>query len=757
MKTVENINRNLCTGCGACENVCPVSAITMVENGEGFRFPEIDHDRCAGCGKCFKICPAENGIKNIDEYKPVLYGVTADETAKTNGTSVGIFPVLADYVLSKGGYVAGAVWDENFDVKHVITNDKTVVESMSGPKYVQSRIGDSYKKIKKLLRDNIYVLFGGTPCQVAGLKAYLQEDYETLICFDVMCQGIPSHKSLETFLKSVAMPTNPDIPADDYDNYSKYIKDIQFRNSTYYGSNNCFIVDFTNGMSYSKSRNETVWYNAYIDSNIINRLSCGNCTFNTSVHISDISVGDFRSANKSDSNNIVFVNTKKGKKIFEDIKNKFAFVNKFSAVDGKSTGIVSASKPHSQRSRFFKLLNSTGDFKKSYDFATKQKYDIGFIGWWYGINYGSVLTNYALNRYLVQKGYSVLMLNYPVSSYSSLPKTPEDTISQRFAAKHYTDIGKHRTYGELYQLNSQCDTFVVASDQLWNYWSTKSNGLYFFLNFAGDYKKKISYSTSFGHSSYVAPPEITRQAAYHMSRFDSVSVRETDAVDICRDTFGVDAVQNMDPVFICSKNEYDKLIEESTRTEKDYILAYILTPTNEKAELLRRLEKQTGKKVYLILDAVKKKYNESKKIMNMDGSLVGDIEVVDWLYFMKNADFVITDSFHAICFSIIFKKNFACIGNLKRGLSRFMTILDAAGLKDRMVFDPMDIIDLYSKEIDFNAVDSRLEPEIHRSQEWLDTALGSNKPYKASTYDVLLQRITELEAEVKELKNNSKK
>lgn len=763
MSTVEIVSRNICTGCEACRSTCPVSAINMVADSEGFRFPEVDHNLCIDCGKCFKICPAENGTANINNPEPKFYGVMADEQTRIRSASGGVFLVLADYILSKGGYVVGAVWDEYYKVKHVVTNDRAVVEKMSGSKYVQSEIQDCYIQTKKLLKDNIYVLFTGTPCQLAGLRAYLGKDYETLVCFDIACHGVPSYKTFSAFMKTIVLPTDPSIPVEDYDNYHKYVKSVQFRNKEYYGWSHSLIVDLSSGIQYSKSKRDTLWYYAYTGSNILNRHSCEGCKFNALPRVADISGGDFWGAGMVfpdlDTHNgisVVLINNEKGKKIFEELQDKFEFVKEVSAVEGvaKNGNLIHGTKHHPQRQRFFELLNSTGNFEKSYEFATKIQYDIGFIGWWYGINYGSVLTNFALNRYLVASNYSVLMIDYPVASYKDIPKS-EESFSRRFANKHYSHISKHRTYGDLYQLNKHCDTFLVGSDQLWNYWSTKSNGLYFFLNFVGDYKKKVAYATSFGHAIYGAPPELARRAAYHLGRFDAVSVRENEGIDLCRDKFGVESVRNIDPVFICDYKEYDKLVEESARTEKDYILAYILTPTNEKVELLKKISEQTGKRICLILDAVKSNYEEGRRIMNMDESLVGDIEVEDWLYFVKNADFVITDSFHAVCFSLIFKKKFACIANVTRGLSRFTTILDIVNLRERMVLDPMGIIDndLYNKDIDFDDVNRRLEPEIRRSQKWLDSALSENKPYKASTYDVLLQRITALEAKVRELEN----
>lgn len=523
-----------------------------------------------------------------------------------------------------------------------------------------------------------------------------------------------------------------------------------------------YMWSFRGGYCFSKAKTETSWYSSFL--NILNcRKSCGACRFNRIPREGDITLGDFwgirevsETLNDGKGVSVVTVNNEKGKAFFESVKH---FIPKMMETTieiaaAKNGNLVRSSRSHPYRKRFFKLLDQYDNYGKVTTYALKRKFDIGFVGWWYGKNYGSVMTNYALEHYLESKNYSVLMLEWPekVKSKGAL----DDSFARRFGKKHY-EISARRTYEELPQLNLYCDMFLVGSDQLWNYWSTKNNGAYFFLDFVEDSKKKIAYATSFGHPSYGAPNNVLKENAYFLNQFDAVSVREQDGIDICRDIFGVDAVSNVDPVFLCEESEYNDLIIESKVNEtRKYILAYILTPSKEKRTAILEITKALELPVILILDA-QKNQEENKLIMNMPEALRENLEMEDWLYYIKNAELVLTDSYHGLCFSLIFRRDFVCFANIKRGMSRFETILRMTNLEQRMLFQPMDAVEkrIYEEKIDYKEVWTRLHPEVERSKIWLDAVLATPKINRASVYDILMGRIKDLERKVTELVKES--
>ena len=146
-------NLNSCTGCSACSSICPINAISMIEDEEGFLQPEIDKNKCTNCGLCEKTCPVLNS-KYKNSSKPTCYAVMAEDEIRLGSSSGGVFPVLAYYFLEQGGYVVGTVWDSNWGVEHIITNKKENIEKMRGSKYLQSSMNNCYQETKKILDED---------------------------------------------------------------------------------------------------------------------------------------------------------------------------------------------------------------------------------------------------------------------------------------------------------------------------------------------------------------------------------------------------------------------------------------------------------------------------------------------------------------------------------------------------------------------------------------------------------------------------
>lgn len=190
MKTITT-DMVYCTGCRACEKVCVKEAISMVKNAEGFRYPKIDETKCIDCGRCREICPAENAVELRQPLKEYA-AVHKDKRILKDSSSGGVFTALADMVFEKGGVVVGCVLDKDFYAKQVIVRNSKELSECRGSKYVQSDTKDTYPQVKKLLEDGVFVLYTGTPCQIAGLKNYLGHDYDHLLTADFICHGVPS-------------------------------------------------------------------------------------------------------------------------------------------------------------------------------------------------------------------------------------------------------------------------------------------------------------------------------------------------------------------------------------------------------------------------------------------------------------------------------------------------------------------------------------------------------------------------------------
>lgn len=310
MKTIlDNIDK--CTGCTACKNVCPKSAIKMKENSEGFLYPVIDKDICVDCGLCTKVCPINNETKI--KFNQKFYAMwTQDNKIRLNSSSGGIFTEIAKYILTSNGIVYGASFDENYNLKHTSINKISDLHKLTGSKYLQSDLNDVFKEIKNLLKDT-KVLFVGTPCQVIGLKKYLKCDFSNLYTCDLICHGVPSPLVFKNYLET-------------YTDISK-IKNINFRDKIIGWKNFSFTLDLKNKEKITEIFSNNLYMRGFLN-NLYLRKSCYDCKFANLNRYSDITLGDFWNyeaiLNKKEDDkgiSLVIVNSDKGNEIINQIKN----------------------------------------------------------------------------------------------------------------------------------------------------------------------------------------------------------------------------------------------------------------------------------------------------------------------------------------------------------------------------------------------------------------------------------------------------
>lgn len=318
-----------CTGCSACYSICPTKAISMQKDEEGFTYPIIDESKCVNCGLCKKICPCINDIENANLKIPTMLAAwSVDSKNKETSSSGGCFYELAKYVIKLGGLVVGAGFDKELNVVHKIADRIDDLFELKGSKYVQSSLGDCYTKVKEYLDNNKIVLFVGTPCQVAGLYAFIKnKEYNNLYTADLICHGVPSSKVYRKYLEELK------------EKYNSKPTEISFRDKTYGWKKFSVKVIFEGNLKYIKDLGNDKFMRAFL-SNICLRPSCYECKFAKLPRVADITLGDFWGVKNIDNSldddtgtSELVINSEKGKKLLSKIRDNI-FVKELELTDG---------------------------------------------------------------------------------------------------------------------------------------------------------------------------------------------------------------------------------------------------------------------------------------------------------------------------------------------------------------------------------------------------------------------------------------
>ncbi len=340
-------NKENCCGCASCANVCPENCIVMQADEEGFLYPKTNIDMCINCNLCNKSCPII--IKKSTNNQSIIYGCyNKNEEIRRKSTSGGVFYILCEYIIKNNGVVFGAAFDDEFNVYHNYAETIADCEKFMGSKYVQSVIGESYKKVKIFLDDNRLVLFTGTPCQISGLYAFLKKDYDNLFTQDIVCHSVPSPKVWSDYKKFIGVGDK------------KKISKLNFRDKESGWKNSTMDIVFDNGDCLSGLYSKNEYISGFING-LYSRPSCYNCNFSKINRESDITLGDFWGVdtfypelfdNKGTS--LVMVNSVKGKKLFNYAKKQLKYKSvKMSKAIWYNCAVVSSADYNKNRSNFF--------------------------------------------------------------------------------------------------------------------------------------------------------------------------------------------------------------------------------------------------------------------------------------------------------------------------------------------------------------------------------------------------------------------
>lgn len=305
---IELASINICTGCAACANVCSHEAIEMQEDKEGFVFPHINQGKCVECNLCQIKCPvlALEGNVNSDTPETFAFWSILDRKKSSSG---GAFSAIARWILGQNGIVFGAAYDESLNVQHISIDKVEDLNLLRGSKYMQSNINETFRSTKEILKANRWVLFTGTPCQIAGLKSYVGTKLaEKLILIDIACHGVPSQKIFKSYVTKLEKKCNTKISTLGFRKLDGWVYKTSIvandKKKSLFGIENLYMYAFDRGSIF--------------------RQSCYTCPFANIPRQGDLTIADYwgigRHGNKFNKStmagvSLILVNNTKGDKV----------------------------------------------------------------------------------------------------------------------------------------------------------------------------------------------------------------------------------------------------------------------------------------------------------------------------------------------------------------------------------------------------------------------------------------------------------
>ena len=354
---VDTIEKNKCTGCKMCGDICPVGAISFEVDKKGFWYPCIDKEKCINCGLCASKCPSLHPEEVKSMEAPVAYAAwSKNKEIRHSSTSGGIFWEVAMCFLKKGGVVAGSRYGEDWkSANHFLARNEEELVQLRGSKYFQSDTQGIYKAVETELKEGREVLFCGTPCQNAALSLFLGDKYENIFFMDFICRNINSPKTFASYISELE------------EKYESKVTKVQLKNKNTGWQSLASFVTFANGSQSHQDKNCDEWMKGFLLHNLYIRDCCLNCEYRTLPRkVADITIGDFWGIEKSSYDmfegvSVVMLNSHKAKQIFEQLKPNLIYEEKsVEAVIKGNPAMLNHPRKGEKSEEFFAALEKYG-------------------------------------------------------------------------------------------------------------------------------------------------------------------------------------------------------------------------------------------------------------------------------------------------------------------------------------------------------------------------------------------------------------
>lgn len=523
-----------CCGCSACAEICPKQCISLDVDYEGFWYPQINSSICIDCHLCESVCPVLNpGV----EHKPlhVYAAINKNDEIRARSASGGVFTIIAEKVIDEGGVVFGVKFDRDWNVIFGYTETKEGLEEFRRSKYVQAWVGESYREVKRFLKEGKKVLFTGLPCQIAGLNLFLKKEYTNLITVDLICEGVPSPKLWRKYLDEEFVVYKKKYRTRTHITSSSsrqniFIKDISFRNKSLGWSNFSFSLTIAGN---SSENSQNIVFPSYINRNSAYmqlmfrygnlRPICYVCPFKCCKSGSDLTIADYWGISQlhpemddDKGTSMVFVNTMRGKKYFD--LSKTHYLETSYEESWPFNNVVTSSKKHPKRDYFYSQIDKRQSVIKlmndiSFPFSYKVKkickefvkndknysrryrclfYKNAYMGqikkriklitFAPHPNFGTCLQSYALNNVLQRMGHDVEFIyngrEIPPLTFSMYVKKSISKIARKILSESMLILLKERLGKRTRGKKSSSNDPVVLQlpDYRMLYWLSKLPG-----------------------------------------------------------------------------------------------------------------------------------------------------------------------------------------------------------------------------------------------------------------------------------------